>query len=219
MSNLIRLKRSSVPGKVPLVGDLALGELAINTNDGKLFLLRDNGTQTVVEVGGGGGGSVPTRLGGVWQPVLGQGPIDSFEYDEQVLLFAQGAGQSAVLFVRVPSNYVSGSQIRLRLSHYSPGATNNFRFQVVTALIRRNQDAVTSTANQNTFQSVDQALSLANQYRELTYDLTSSGGQINSISVSSGDLLRVVLSRIATVGTDDSNDVRMIPSSTEVVFA
>lgn len=37
MSTNIILKRSSVPGKVPTTGQLDLGEIAINTNDGKLY--------------------------------------------------------------------------------------------------------------------------------------------------------------------------------------
>jgi hypothetical protein len=37
MSSLIKLKKSSVPGKVPLVEDLAYGELALNFADGKLY--------------------------------------------------------------------------------------------------------------------------------------------------------------------------------------
>lgn len=37
MATAIKLKKSSVAGKVPLAGDLAYGELAINYQDGKLF--------------------------------------------------------------------------------------------------------------------------------------------------------------------------------------
>jgi hypothetical protein len=37
MSTAIKLKKSSVVGKRPLVGDLAYGELAINYEDGRLF--------------------------------------------------------------------------------------------------------------------------------------------------------------------------------------
>lgn len=54
MANTFRLKRSSVAGKVPTTGDLQLGELALNTYDGRLFTLRNNGTPTVVELSGGG---------------------------------------------------------------------------------------------------------------------------------------------------------------------
>lgn len=55
MANTFRLKRSAVQGKVPTTGDLQLGELALNTYDGKLYTLRDNGTSSVVEIGGSSG--------------------------------------------------------------------------------------------------------------------------------------------------------------------
>jgi hypothetical protein len=55
MANTFRLKRSSVASKVPTTGDLQLGELALNTFDGKLYTKKDNGTASVVEIGAGGG--------------------------------------------------------------------------------------------------------------------------------------------------------------------
>jgi len=51
MANIVRLKRSAVPSKIPQTTDLALGEIAINTYDGKLFIKKDNGSESVVEVG------------------------------------------------------------------------------------------------------------------------------------------------------------------------
>lgn len=54
MANLIKLKRSAVSGKAPAVGDLQLGELALNTFDGKLYTKKDNGTASIVEIGAGG---------------------------------------------------------------------------------------------------------------------------------------------------------------------
>lgn len=59
MANLIKLKRSAVAGKAPVVGDLELGELALNTYDGKLYTKKDNGTASIVELSGGGGGGGP----------------------------------------------------------------------------------------------------------------------------------------------------------------
>lgn len=51
MSTNITLKRSSVQGKVPVVGDLALGEIALNTYDGKLFIKKNvGGTESIVDV-------------------------------------------------------------------------------------------------------------------------------------------------------------------------
>ena len=44
MATRIRHKRSAVAGNVPSVGQLQSGELAINTADGKVYLLRDDNT-------------------------------------------------------------------------------------------------------------------------------------------------------------------------------
>ena len=50
MANTIKIKRSAVPAKAPTTGDLALGELALNTYDGKLYTKKDNGTASIVEL-------------------------------------------------------------------------------------------------------------------------------------------------------------------------
>ena len=61
MAQTIKLKRSSVTGNVPSTGQLELGELAINTFDGKVYIKKDNGTESVIEIGGGAGGAEPTQ--------------------------------------------------------------------------------------------------------------------------------------------------------------
>lgn len=65
MANTLKLKRSAVASKVPAVGDLELGELAVNTYDGKLYTKKDNGTASIVEIGAGGGGGGATNLDGL----------------------------------------------------------------------------------------------------------------------------------------------------------
>ena len=52
MANEIKLKRGS--GSDPSASDLVVGELAIRTDNGKLFTKKDNGS--VAEISGGGGG-------------------------------------------------------------------------------------------------------------------------------------------------------------------
>ena len=48
----VKLKRSAVPGAVPSTSQLPLGELAINTRDGKIYFKKDVlGTETILEVG------------------------------------------------------------------------------------------------------------------------------------------------------------------------
>ncbi len=56
MANTILHKRSSTANATPSAGSLTVGELAINSEDGKLFTKKSNGT--VVEIGGGGGGGI-----------------------------------------------------------------------------------------------------------------------------------------------------------------
>jgi hypothetical protein len=66
MSTAIKLKKSSVAGKVPTVGDLNYGELAINYADGKIYYKNSSNqikafidsaaVATIAATGGGGGG-------------------------------------------------------------------------------------------------------------------------------------------------------------------
>ena len=81
----IRLRRSAVSGSVPSTTDLNLGELAINTYDGKLFLKKDvTGTETVVEVGGNKFGTIA---------VSGQSDIVA-DSTNDTLTFAAGSGMT-----------------------------------------------------------------------------------------------------------------------------
>ena len=58
----IRLRRSATAGNIPTTSQLDLGELALNTFDGKIYLKKEvSGVQSVVEVGGG------TSQDGVWK--------------------------------------------------------------------------------------------------------------------------------------------------------
>lgn len=72
MSQQILIKRSSVAAKVPTTAQLSLGELAVNTYDGKVYLKKNVlGTESIVEVGqvtisgdasGSGNGSITLTL-------------------------------------------------------------------------------------------------------------------------------------------------------------
>lgn len=59
MAQTIKMRRSATPSAVPTTGQLALGEVAINTYDGKLYIKKNvSGVESIVEVGSGGGSSV-----------------------------------------------------------------------------------------------------------------------------------------------------------------
>lgn len=84
MASII-LKKSSVAARVPAVGDLAYGELALNYADGALYYKRsDNTIQNLIVASGSGGGgtvtsvgiSVPTGLSVANTPIISSGTID-----------------------------------------------------------------------------------------------------------------------------------------------
>ena len=72
MTQTILIRRSSVAGKAPTTAQLSLGELALNTYDGKLYLKKNVlGTESQVEVGsttlsgdvtGSGNGAISVTL-------------------------------------------------------------------------------------------------------------------------------------------------------------
>ena len=47
MAQTVKLKRSSVAKKVPTASDLELGELAMNTVDGKVYFEKNDGSPSV----------------------------------------------------------------------------------------------------------------------------------------------------------------------------
>jgi len=61
MATELKMKRSSVASKIPTTSQLELGEIAINTYDGKMYIKKDDGTASVVEVGASNAGAVFNR--------------------------------------------------------------------------------------------------------------------------------------------------------------
>jgi len=47
----VLLKRTSTALNVPTISDLDLGEIGINTYDGKLYIKKDSGTPEIIEIG------------------------------------------------------------------------------------------------------------------------------------------------------------------------
>lgn len=76
MANQILIKRTATPAKVPATTDMALGELTVNTFDGKLFLKKNNGAESVVEIGAGGGGGGSAPVNGSAEVDFGSSPRD-----------------------------------------------------------------------------------------------------------------------------------------------
>ena len=67
MAQTIKLKRSAVEGRVPTVSDLELGEVAINTYDGKIYIKKNVfGTESIVQIAG----ETPGTQSAVWKEYI-----------------------------------------------------------------------------------------------------------------------------------------------------
>ncbi len=78
MPNALLAKRTTVSGRVPTTAQLQAGELAVNVYDGKLFLKRVSGAESIIELGQTGpqgpqGPSGPTGPTGTTGPQGSQG--------------------------------------------------------------------------------------------------------------------------------------------------
>ena len=163
------------------------------------------------DIGGGGGGA-----GFKWLEIQGTAPITTEENNEQPYLFGSGLSQELYATIKVPQTYASGTQIFLYVSGYSPSSSNTILMQAQSTLIRTGTDAFTSTTNQRTTTNSALTNTSANMLREFILDITSSSGQINSVSVSAGDVIKLKLYR----GSDsDTADIRVIPNGTDVKFS
>lgn len=104
----IKFKRSAVPGKVPTTADLELGQLAINTNDGKLFLKKDDGTASIVEIG--------AVTGSVNDTSVADGASVSINVDTTDLAYQVNTQASGTLTINAPTGTLkNGDKLLLRV--------------------------------------------------------------------------------------------------------
>lgn len=87
MPSTILLKRSAIATKVPTTAQLDLGELAVNTRDGKLFLKRSDGSEEIIEVG--------ARWGAF--TAQADGASLTFRYNGIDIMMIDGSGNLVVL--------------------------------------------------------------------------------------------------------------------------
>ena len=52
MTQTIKLKRTATPANAPTTVQLELGEVGINTHDGRMYIKKDNGIESIVQIGG-----------------------------------------------------------------------------------------------------------------------------------------------------------------------
>jgi hypothetical protein len=136
-------------------------------------------TTAWTDVGSGGGGSA------VFWLEDGATAIPAVDSSNRVYQFTAAFSQTVFALVRVPTSYLAGSQVRLRLTAYSADTSGTYLMQTVSTLIRTGTDLISSTTNQRT--STNAAITAtggnANRPQAIVFDLTSATGQINAVSV------------------------------------
>lgn len=158
--------------------------------------------------GGGGGGSLN------WDEPPGSSPVAAIENGQKVFLFEAGSSNNLVAFIKIPASHSPGAQLNMNVSMYTSSSSQNIKMETSSYLIRKNTDAIDSVANSHASTNANITNTApSNKLQEATVDLTDGSGQINSLTVQPGDMIKVELSR----GTDtDPADIKFIPNGTEV---
>lgn len=102
MSNIIKHKRNSTPGAIPTPEDLVLGELALNTADGRVFTKKTDGTIIDIATSGGVDG------GEVQYDQLRQGLMSFWLFDRNSARVDDTSGNAHALYEGFTEQKVSG---------------------------------------------------------------------------------------------------------------
>jgi hypothetical protein len=130
MAIKIELKRSAVPGKVPSTSSLELGEVAINTYDGKAYFKKDDGTQKIVQLADVSGSVVSASYAETASYALNTQNIDtgslvstsSFNaYTSSINTYTQSLNSATSSFATTGSNIFKGTQV---LSGITPNVSS-----------------------------------------------------------------------------------------------
>ena len=125
MSTNIKLKRSSVAGNVPSTTQLSLGELAINTADGKIYLKKDDGSESIVTIKESDAVAKAYGLG--WTGGNNNVTADKsvyYDYDEDAVALKHKAGTSYYGIAYRYQNVRIGDRVRVRF-HVKGSAVQN----------------------------------------------------------------------------------------------
>ena len=145
----------------------------------------------------------------------GTAPLSVQENGSLVYKFVSAGTDELYTSIKIPRNYISGSQIFMYVAAYSPSSSNTILLLGQSTLIRSGTDSFASTTNQRTTTNAALTNTVASQLREFVLDITSSTGQINSVNVSAGDIIKV---RIYRSTDTDTADIRVIPEGSDVKF-
>ena len=141
MASNIKFKRSAVQNRVPTTAQLDLGELALNTYDGKLYTEINTGSAAVIEIGsklsslvvdganGGGGGDVTFHGTTAGRDLL-------WDYSENSLRFSANAQIKMGVNAQLYQLYNDGSN-----TNFIRSAATNLRINSDIFRIRKLNDS------------------------------------------------------------------------------
>ncbi len=103
MTQIIQVKKSSTPSAVPTTGDLLPGEIAINTNDAKLFIEKDDGSPSIFEMGS----DKLTESSGDWSPELWDATLSGSESQTYTKQVGKQIAQGNIVYIKVDLEMLS----------------------------------------------------------------------------------------------------------------
>ena len=159
MANQIILKRSSTPGKVPTTAQLALGEIGINTYDGLIYIKKNDGSDSVVQIGGVT--SVNTKTGSV--------VLSTTDVAEGTAQYFTNARARAAISAGTGISYNSSTGAITTAQNLSTAGTPEFAGMTLTGGISSIAGSIVPSA-------------------DVTYDLGSPSKQWKDIYVGPGSL-------------------------------
>jgi hypothetical protein len=185
------------------------GQTIMNTTLDKVQTYKTSSSAWVGLGGGAGGSSL------MWHDGDSNTPFETTEFNILVRKFLDDGSQVLPATYVVPSSYTAGGQIKLRALIYGENASSDLLLSATTTLIRAETDALSSTTNQHSSTNTTETITTANVPYTIDIDLTDASGEINSVAVSAGDILKIELSR----GTDtDSDALRFIQFATDIII-
>lgn len=210
MANTVKLKRSAVAGRVPTTADLELGELALNTYDGKLYAKKDDGTASIVEIGGGASGSSAyTRY--TYTATASQTTFSATYTVGYVNVFINGV-------MLAPADYTAtnGSTIVLTVGANAGDVVDILAWTLnpltIDGYSAYTRYSYTATAGQTTFNAayaVGYVTVYFNGVMLPTTDYTATSGTdiVFNTGVTSGDIVEIIAWTVSSIPTVDAANV------------
>jgi hypothetical protein len=112
---------------------------------------------------------------------------------------AWSVGDKAAFNIRLPENYISGTDLVLTFEESTPGVSLNHKWSVDVSRALDTAETVVSEVSSS---------AVANTNTEAAITLTSSG-KLNSVDLAVGDLISCVVSRVSASASEDTNDIKI----------